>query len=909
MATNSTNNRHPRGSEWRKWDLHVHTPGTKQYDNYRVDNSEDVWDVFCKNLEESDVAVFGITDYFSVDNYLNLVDKFNKKYPNSEKVFFPNIEFRINSKNKDGDFIQIHVIFSDDTEVVNNIPDFLGRLPLISTDDEDLTNKYCKEDDLDEIGFGKAIVTLEKLKEHLDNDFSNDQYIVCGLARGYGSLRPESGDGRGDEYAKEVDKKCQIFFGSSDDVDFFLNDVDGRSQYNLPPKAVLSGCDSHSFDDLENKLGKNYVKKNENDEVCDRSEIIWIKTDLTFEGLRQILYEPRHRVHIGENEPRKPTHFIESFTLDVPDGARIEVSEEKQDEFIFAGNNNEYELNPYFNCFVGGRGVGKSTLLSLLGLHSSNKESAKKFWGREIKPYNESFDPESILEVNGSNDFEYIGQGAVNKIASDTKRLTGYIYSRIRQREGVNFENKETKLSGLLQDIEQDIDRFEQRIDIEKTIEELKERKSTLEKVVSLEEDEEVIEKKEKLKNKIAERSKLTNGKSDFFILKSQLIDLVNQHTDENDPDEAEEANEKSYYEQQIETIISSLEDVLEKIDEDEVEEKKDKEETLSQDIETLEEEYEALLKKKGISQEDIKERSEAPGKIAEINRQLKTEKRKCDQIIEKILDDYKTELEKAADEYEKVIEFSIESIKAKLSSEKTEESSLAELAIRYSQDEERAWNELSIAFYQHYEHLRDGRSLEDNVRRLLVDDLKKLLAGDVELEEIRKKLENNETESGLFLKECFNQPFATEIFQRIRDKHLYDKNRYKQLSITYDEDPIEKRSFGERSTTVLIVFLLFGNKPIIIDEPEAHLDSRLIADYLVDLIKRVKIDRQIIFATHNANFVINGDAEQIYILEVDNKRTRFTQTSIENLSHRKNLLSLEGGEDAFDKRRQKYNF
>lgn len=931
MTTNSTNNKYPRGSEWRKWDLHVHTKGTNKNDQF----TSNTFDEFCKTLFEkaleNNISAIGITDYFSVENYKKVLDyvsriEVNDNFDNEEKekiqniFILPNVELRMIPSTDSGRLVNIHCIFHP--EYVDNLEnDFFssiehsagsgkkfkmnkkGFVELGKDIDNSLDDEAARKKGVD--NFVVSHETLQKLLDE-NSTFRKNTIIV---------VSNSSNDG-----ASALQKHYDLFEGDSSSLDglrkaiYCLSDVIFSG--NPKDRKYFLGLKSDNKNQVIEKCGsiKPCIHGSDpcNEEGLfepDEGRFCWIKADLTFEGLRQILYEPRYRVQIGENKPRKPTHFIESFTLDVPDDAKIEVSEEKQDEFILAGNNEEYELNPYFNCFIGGRGVGKSTLLSLLGLHSSDKESAKKFWNRDIKPYNESFDPGSILEVNGSNDFEYIGQGAVNKIASDTKKLTNYICSRIRQREGVNFENKEAQLNGLLQNIEQDIDKFEQRINIEKTIKELKEKKSTLEKVVGLEEDKELQEKKEKLEKKIEEISKLTSGKSDFFNLKSQLSDIVNQHTDEDDSDDAEEVNEKSYYEQQIEAIISSLKDVLGEIDEDKVEEKGKEEEALSQNIKMLEEEYEALLKEKGISQEDIKERSEAPSKIAEINRQLKIEKRKCDQIIEEILDDYKAELQDAAEEYEGVIKSSIESIKEKLSSEKAEESSLAELAISYSQDEERAWNELSIAFYQHYKHLRDGRSLEDNVRRLLVDDLKEFLAEDIELEKIRKKLENNETESGLFLKECFNQPYATEIFQRIRDKHLDDKNRYKKLSITYDEDPIEKRSFGERSTTVLIVFLLFGNKPIIIDEPEAHLDSRLIADYLVDLIKRVKIDRQIIFATHNANFVVNGDAEQIYILEVDKGRTKFTQTSIENLEHRKELLNLEGGKAAFDKRRQKYNF
>tara|TARA_R110002167_G_scaffold240347_1_gene445551 strand:+ start:391 stop:813 length:423 start_codon:yes stop_codon:yes gene_type:complete len=109
-------------------------------------------------------------------------------------------------------------------------------------------------------------------------------------------------------------------------------------------------------------------------------------------------------------------------------------------------------------------------------------------------------------------------------------------------------------------------------------------------------------------------------------------------------------------------------------------------------------------------------------------------------------------------------------------------------------------------------------------------------------------------------------------------------------------------------SENCCVALVMLGNTPIIIDEPEAHLDSNLIAKYLVELVKTVKKNRQIIFATHNANFVINGDSELIHILTMsDSKVTNSCETSIENMDYREQLLSLEGGADAFRKREKKY--
>ena len=87
-------------------------------------------------------------------------------------------------------------------------------------------------------------------------------------------------------------------------------------------------------------------------------------------------------------------------------------------------------------------------------------------------------------------------------------------------------------------------------------------------------------------------------------------------------------------------------------------------------------------------------------------------------------------------------------------------------------------------------------------------------------------------------------------------------------------------------------------------------MDSALIADLLVNLIKERKAKRQIIFATHNANFVVNGDAELIHVLELEGTAaTTITSTSIENRNHRTQILRLEGGAEAFRHREERYGF
>ena len=115
-----------KGSEWRKWDLHLHTPLTELSDHYTGIGDEDIWKTFCDKIENSDVQCFGITDYFSVDNYFTFIEKHKHYHPKSTKVFFPNVELRLEvSVNKLAEEVNIHVIFSNTTKRTK-LEDFLS---------------------------------------------------------------------------------------------------------------------------------------------------------------------------------------------------------------------------------------------------------------------------------------------------------------------------------------------------------------------------------------------------------------------------------------------------------------------------------------------------------------------------------------------------------------------------------------------------------------------------------------------------------------------------------------------------------------------------------------------------------------------------------------------------------------
>jgi ABC-type lipoprotein export system ATPase subunit len=121
--------------------------------------------------------------------------------------------------------------------------------------------------------------------------------------------------------------------------------------------------------------------------------------------------------------------------------------------------------------------------------------------------------------------------------------------------------------------------------------------------------------------------------------------------------------------------------------------------------------------------------------------------------------------------------------------------------------------------------------------------------------------------------------------------------------------------SEGQANTAVLMLLLASGDGPILIDQPEDELDSNFIFQQLVPLLREIKKDRQIIVVTHNPNLPVNADAELVYALEARNvdgqtRGATRAQGGLDRDSVKQAVLDiLEGSEEAFRQRREKYHF
>lgn len=124
---------------------------------------------------------------------------------------------------------------------------------------------------------------------------------------------------------------------------------------------------------------------------------------------------------------------------------------------------------------------------------------------------------------------------------------------------------------------------------------------------------------------------------------------------------------------------------------------------------------------------------------------------------------------------------------------------------------------------------------------------------------------------------------------------------------------PIDELSTGQQCTAVLHLLLLDNRDPLILDQPEDNLDNAFIAERIVAELRKAKLNRQFLFATHNANIPVFGDAEWIGVLSVEDNKGMILpeQQGAIDVPKVQELAAdiLEGGKSAFNQRREKYGF
>lgn len=115
--------------------------------------------------------------------------------------------------------------------------------------------------------------------------------------------------------------------------------------------------------------------------------------------------------------------------------------------------------------------------------------------------------------------------------------------------------------------------------------------------------------------------------------------------------------------------------------------------------------------------------------------------------------------------------------------------------------------------------------------------------------------------------------------------------------------------STGQKCTTILPILLLDSDTPLLVDQPEDNLDNRFVCESVIKSIRKVKATRQLVFVTHNPNIPVLGDAERVFVLESDGAHAgKATEGDVDEC--RAAILNLlEGGEQAFKSRQERYGY
>lgn len=346
----------PRGSVWRRWDPHIHTPGTAMNNQF----GRDAWDDYLTRIESAEpaIAALGITDYYSIDHYEQVLSHQNAGRLPAVGLVFPNIELRLPTATTRDHPVNIHLLVSpQDPNHVEEIRRFLRTLKFSSgresyvCDRADLVrlgkaHEPSITDETTALSAGTNLfkVTIENLKHSLDESIWAQRNIIVGVAAGStdGTSGVRDQSGSLEAVRVEIERLARVIFTSSPAQRTFwigegvLSAEDLIKKYD-GLKACIHGSDAHKLADVGTTAGNRYT---------------WVKGDATFEALRQACLEPKERVIVAEQPPKGALDYriIDSVSVTGADWVAPP----------------DIPLAPGLVAIIGARGSGKTTLADLI---------------------------------------------------------------------------------------------------------------------------------------------------------------------------------------------------------------------------------------------------------------------------------------------------------------------------------------------------------------------------------------------------------------------------------------------------------------------------------------------------------------------------------------------------------------
>ena len=955
----------PRGSIWRKWDLHVHTPASYDYKNLGVSDED-----FINTFKQNNISAVAITDHHKID-----VDRYFKlKEISKDIAIFPGIELR--SELGGSESVHFIGIFSDSlnqTELTSIWTRISGELKLTDSDIESKTDDkvYCSLEKsaklIHELG---GIVTIHAGGKSNSIENINSRYESFKNAI------------KTDIITLSVDI---LEVGKDEDTSDYHSIVFPAIKKTLP---IILASDNH-----------------DNREYQD-SRYCWIKADPTFEGLKQIINEPSDRVFIGD-EPKSlvrvrndKTKYIKSLSY--------EKEEESALEEKWFDNCSDIPINSGLVAVIGNKGSGKSAIADTLGLlgdtsqntHFSflneNKFRNKKPGNNKAKHFIAQLELESgdylkkslnaSVESTAVEKIKCIPQNYLEKICTDElegslfeDEVDNVIFSHVKQEERLNCTSLEELINihtiGKKDEIElnrniieslnkqiADLDNklhpsYKEKITnllTEKEKEKLAHEQSKPIEVVSPNnngdenplDNNELTNKQDELKKINKKIDRLKNYKQiyfDYYNRSKQLVEKVNNL-------DKQIKLFKTSFDAEAKDLGIKFENVIKfQIDSNAIKILENNNwKDYSAISEYLNDNGVIASKKQTVEKEIIK----IQAALDEPNRKYQ-EYLKNKQDWDKKLNDIigSKELHDTIEYYKQEI-IDIDGIPTKLSSLKHDRLSKVESIYNLLIDLKQKNEELYKPVNDFIEHnpLGGGKfcmdfvasiqcvGFEDNFFKHIaqnkrgsfygVEDGKRMLKGIIDesgfddlvsLRAFVDKIENNlavdirdgQNSEKRFLSDQIRTDSSVISFYDFLYKLEYLKP---QCKLKWIGKELSELSPGERGTVLLIFYLIISKDrmPLVIDQPEENLDNETVYNVLVPCIKEACKRRQVFIVTHNPNLAVVCDADQIIHCEMDKKdninNVTYTTGAIENPGINKALINiLEGTRPAFDKRDEKY--
>ncbi|SHJ36971.1 hypothetical protein SAMN04488007_0115 [Maribacter aquivivus] len=915
--------KYPKGSEWRKWDLHVHTPSSI-YHRYGAD-TEETWEKYIEDLENlsSDFSVLGINDYFFIDGYERLVkEKATKGKLKNIDLLLPVVEFRI-EKFAGIDFgqlkrINLHVIFSNELPIETIKSQFLQTLEqsYFLENGEQWTRAITKESvqelgakikstvpseqlhkygtDLTE-GFNNLNVKEDKIFEALQKDCFKGKYLIAIGKTEWGDLKWTDAS---IATKKSIINKANIVFTASESIEAFHK---AKSQLTAQQvNDILLDCsDSHylSTETDKDRIGNCFT---------------WIKADPTFEGLVQILYEPNERIKISDSNPN--LEFDKPYISNITINDDVKVFQDEED--LSFSKNESIPLNQNLVAIIGGRGEGKSMLTdylasSFIGQEHSKEGDFNKNGVVNLSYHKSNQSEEDIInfdltEDKKAVDFIYINQGRLKnlvekkdkqfQLANSIRRL-----AKLKQPEfNTELDKKIRESINEYHELERFFEQKDEDNNLINSIEYLEIQEKSINDFISNITTSENKDKLEKYSENLRLRNNLNSKLKELFELENELknaieelnlkiiktngelkrISLIELNSLQKQFDEIN--NWKGELEKEIASISVTISVVKEEF--------KD----YKGDLTTLLNDIAKFQKRLSEIRENIAVSKTRKERLESLKISLFETTDDSISLIDKMKLDYNNqvvELIKSWDEFKDVdskdtLNPSQKSIMKNL---------LTDLEIEVKVDFDVS------KFYDEIYHCIDGAKWRIKGNKEAQKNSFEIRDSDTFFEFLRKKYLEFYHYDGIHSK-----TFKNKLFDEL------ERKKYLKVFpiLKYKGKDLNKISVGQKGTVYLKMMLATEafSKPIIFDQPEDDLDNEFIMQNLIGLFKELKQYRQVIIVTHNANLVVNADAEQVIVASNLDGKLNYSSGSLEdNEINSKICQILEGGEIAFEKRRNKY--